>query len=127
LWLLNSGAGEFGSVDLASGKFEPFAFVPGFARGLSFLGKYAVIGLSLPRESRTFTGLPLDAALAERDTEARCGLAVIDLDSGDMVHWVRIEGVVRELYDVAILPHAQCPAAIGFKGNEIKRVLSIDA
>ena len=127
LWLLNSGAGEFGSVGMDDGRFEPFAFVPGFARGLSFLGKYAVIGLSLPRESRTFTGLPLDAALAHRDTEARCGLAVIDLDSGDMVHWVRIEGMVRELYDVAILPHAKCPAAIGFKGNEIKHVLSIDA
>jgi uncharacterized protein (TIGR03032 family) len=126
LYLLNSGAGEFGSVNMASAKFEPIAFVPGFARGLGFIDKYAVIGLSLPRENRTFSGLPLDAALAQRDTDARCGLAVIDLETGDMVHWVRIEGIVRELYDVVILPSAKCPAAIGFKGNEIKRTLLID-
>lgn len=127
LWLLDSGNGQFGSVDLASGRFEPLAFVPGFARGLSFIGNNAVIGLSLPRDNRTFSGLALDAELAARDTEARCGLAVIDLTNGDMVHWVRIEGVVRELYDVAVLPGTRCPSAIGFKGNEIKRVIAIDA
>ncbi len=126
LWLLDSGNGQFGSVDLASGRFEPLAFVPGFARGLSFIGNHAVIGLSLPRDNRTFSGLALDAALAARNTEARCGLAVFDLTSGDMVHWVRIEGVVRELYDVAVLPGTRCPSAIGFKGNEIKRVIAID-
>ena len=29
---------------------------------------------------------------------ARCGLMVIDLQSGDIVHWIQIQGVVRELY-----------------------------
>ena len=29
---------------------------------------------------------------------------VIDLRTGDVAHWVRVEGMVRELYDVAILP-----------------------
>jgi len=126
VWLLNSGTGEVGRVPLAGGAFEPIAFVPGFARGLAFVGGHAVIGLSLPRESRTFSGLPIDAALAARDTEPRCGLAVIDLASGDMAHWVRIEGVVRELYDVAALPGARCPAAIGFKTDEIKHLIAVD-
>jgi uncharacterized protein (TIGR03032 family) len=126
LWLLNSGIGEFGYIEPDSGRFEAVAFLPGFARGLAFVGGHAVIGLSLPRESRTFSGLPIEAALAARDTEPRCGLAVIDLASGDMVHWVRIEGVVRELYDVAALPGARRPAAIGFKTNEIKHLISID-
>lgn len=126
LWLLNSGTGEFGQVDPASGTFTALAFVPGFARGLCFVGNYAVIGLSLPRDNRTFSGLPLDAALAARDTDARCGLAVIDLASGDMVHWVRIEGIVRELFDVVALAGARRPTAIGFKGDEIKHVIAID-
>ena len=47
-------------------------------------GDHAVIGLSLPRENRTFSGLALDEALAARDAEPRCGLAVIDIDSGDI-------------------------------------------
>ncbi|KPF75217.1 hypothetical protein IP88_07310 [alpha proteobacterium AAP81b] len=127
IWLLNSGTGEFGRVPLAGGHFEAVAFLPGFARGLAFVAGHAVIGLSLPRESRTFSGLPIDAALAARDSEPRCGLAVIDLASGDMVHWLRIEGVVRELYDVGVLPGVRQPAAIGFKTDEIKHLISVDA
>ena len=126
LWVLNSGAGEFGFVDLATGRFEPVAFGPGYARGLAFAGGRAVIGLSQARENRTFSGLPLDEALAARDVEPRCGLAVVDLVSGDMSGWVRIEGVVRELYDVAALPGARRPSAIGFKTDEVKHVISIE-
>ena len=126
LWLLNSGTGEFGFVDQGAGTFIPVAFVPGFARGLAFVAGHAVIGLSLPRENRTFSGLDLDAQLRKRDTEPRCGLAVINLETGDMTGWVRVEGVVRELYDVVALPGLQYPSAIGFRTNEVKHVLSID-
>ncbi len=126
LWLLNSGTGEFGTVELASGRFEPVAFCPGYARGLAFIGKFAIVGLSLARENRTFSGLPLDDALTVRDIDARCGLAIFDLDTGDMVAWVRIEGVVRELYDVAVLPNVRYPSLIGFKSDEVKFIISID-
>jgi uncharacterized protein (TIGR03032 family) len=119
LWLLNSGQGEFGWVDPATGKFESVAFCPGYARGLSFVGKYAVIGLSRPREA-TFRGLALDDKLAERKTEARCGIIIVDLDSGDIVHWVRFEGIVSELYDVITLPGVTRPKALGFRTNEIR-------
>ena len=126
LWLLNSGTGELGFVDLEAGKFEPVAFCPGYARGLAFTGNHAVIGLSLARENRTFSGLALDDALKARDVEARCGLAVVDLATGDMTGWVRITGIVRELYDVAFLPGVRRPSAIGFKTDEVNRVISID-
>jgi len=126
LWVLNSGTGAFGHIDLATGRFETLAFCPGYARGLAFVGNHAVIGLSLARDNRTFSGLALDQELLQRDTEPRCGLAVIDLASGDMVHWVRIEGVVRELYDVAVLPGIRRPSAIGFKTDEIKHVILIE-
>jgi len=125
LWLLDSGTGRFGFVDLAAGRFEPVAFCPGYARGLAFAAGHAIIGLSLPRADRAFAGLPLEESLAARGVEARCGLAVVDLAGGDMVHWARIEGVVRELYDVAALPGARRPAAIGFRTGEVDRVLSI--
>ena len=85
-----------------------------------------MIGLSRPRENRTFKGLPLDEALKRRDSAARCGLAVVDLYSGDMVDWVRIEGVFHQLYDVAVLPGIIRPSAIGFRTDEVKRLISID-
>ena len=126
-WLLNSGTGELGYVDLATGRFEAVAFCPGYARGLAFAGSHAIIGLSLARENRTFSGLPLDDALRSRDAAPRCGLAVIDVASGEMIAWVRIEGVVRELYDVAMLPNVRRPSLIGFKTDEIRYVISVEA
>ena len=126
VWLLNSGTGELGFLDRAAAKFVAVAFCPGYARGLAFVGPYAVVGLSMARENRTFQGLPLDAALAAHGAMARCGLLVIDTRSGDTVEWLRLEGVVRELFDVAVLPGVRNPAAIGFRTDEVHRVISID-
>lgn len=125
LWLHNSGTGEFGYADLEAGRFEPLCFCPGYLRGLDFIGGYAVLGTSLSRETKTFQGLPLDDLLRDKGAEARCGLQVIDLASGDCVHWLRIEGVVRELYDVVVLPGCRRPMAIGFQSDEIRRVISV--
>ncbi len=126
LWLLNSGTGELGYIDRKTKKFEPVAFCPGYARGLALIGNHAIVGLSLARENRTFQGLPLDKTLSERGADARCGLAVFDITTGDMTAWVRLEGVVRELYDVAFLPGIRRPSAIGLKSDEILHVISID-
>jgi uncharacterized protein (TIGR03032 family) len=125
LWLLDSGTGNFGYVDLKRGKFEPVVFCPGYMRGLSFVGDYAVVGLSLNRENKTFEGLALDDNLRKRKAEPRAGLQVVDLRTGDVVHWLRIEGIVRELYDVVVLPGVRRPMALGFKTDEIRRVISI--
>ncbi len=125
LCLLDSGTGRLGTVDRKSGRFEALAFCPGYLRGLAFAGDYAVVGLSKPRGNKTFEGLALDAALAKHKMAPRCGLYVIDLRSGDVVHWVRIEGIVSELYDVVVLPGTRSPMAVGFRSDEIRRVISI--
>jgi len=126
LYLLNSGQGEFGRIDLATGRFEPIAFLPGYARGLAFLGQHAVIGLSAPRENRTFEGLPLQDRLDAQAMKPRCGLQVVDLRTGDVTHWLSIEGIVTELYDVIALAGRRSPSMIGFKSDEIRRVISMD-
>ena len=125
LWVLNSGTGYFGSVDLQAGKFEPMTFCPGYLRGMAFIGNYAVVGLSKPRENKTFSGLPLDDNLLAKNAEARCGLMVIDLNTGDIVHWLRITGIIQELYDVTVLPGVLRPMALGFKSEEIRRSITI--
>lgn len=125
LWLLNAGTGEFGYADLEAGQFVPVAFCPGYLRGLAFAGNYAVVGLSKPRENKTFTGLPLDEQLQKRDAQARCGLMIIDLQTGDCVHSLRLEGIVEELYDVAVIPQRRSPMAIGIKSDEIRRILRV--
>ncbi len=126
LWVLNSGTGELGWIDLQAGRFEPVAFVPGYGRGLAFHDRYAVVGLSKPREDRVFAGLPLDARLRQKDAVPRCGLYVVDLDTGMTVHWLQFEGVVTELYDVQVLEGVRRPTALGFKTDEIRRLVTVE-
>jgi len=125
LWLLNSGLGEFGYIDLKTGQFEAIAFCPGYLRGLATFGNYAIVGLSKPRDNQTFSGLDLDRKLSNKGVEARCGLMVIDLRSGDIVHWLNLTGAISELYDVAIIPGFRRPMAIGLQSDEIRRVITI--
>lgn len=115
LWLLNSAAGFLGYVDLPTGKFEPVAFCPGYARGLAFVGRYAIVGLSRPRRENRFGGLALDDELAKRNLASITGLMVVDLDTGNTVHTLTIEGRIAELYDVAVLEGVARPAALGLK------------
>lgn len=125
LWLANSGTGEFGSVDLDKGKFEPLVFCPGYIRGMAFHKHFAILGISRPRDNKTFNGLALDGRLEKEKVQARSGLLVVDLKTGGIVHALYAEGVVTELYDVAVLPGVKRPSMIGFKNDQIKRVLSI--
>ena len=37
LWLLNSGTGELGYLDAATGAFEPVVFCPGYLRGFALV------------------------------------------------------------------------------------------
>ena len=125
LWLHNSGTGHFGSIRPDGGEFEPLTFCPGYLRGLALVGDHAIVGLSQPRHDKTFSGLALDEELARRNAEPRCGLLVIDLNSGDVAHWLRVDGMVREFYDVAVLPEVGLPMALGLKTDEIQRTIAI--
>jgi uncharacterized protein (TIGR03032 family) len=120
LWMLQAGTGEFGRIDRDSGRFEPLCFLPGFARGLSFTGDHAVIGLSRPRENRTFEGLVLNERLQAEGVAAQCAICVVNLRTGDIEHRLEIGGIVEEIYDVAVLPGVTRPMALGFRTNEIR-------
>ena len=89
-------------------------------------GPYAVIGSSMQRKNLTFQGLPLDSALKKKGAEARCGVFVVDTRTGDAVHWLRLEGIVDELYDVVVLPNVTRPMAIGTQSDEIRRMISME-
>ena len=127
LWLLNSGTGELGMVDLPKnggmGRFEPVAFCPGFLRGLALHGRYAFVGLSKPRYKR-FEGLALDARLAAADSEPWCGVQIIDMETGTCVDWFRIDGQVAELYDLAVIPGVACPMAVSPGSADAASVVS---
>jgi uncharacterized protein (TIGR03032 family) len=126
LWVLNSGSGHLGWIDRRNGKFEPVAFCPGFLRGLAFHGDHALVGVSLPRRVG-FSGLPLDDELKKRNAAARCAIFVVDLKSGDIVHWLRFDSHITELYDVAILPGVKRPGCLGFQTNDIRQLVTLES
>ncbi len=116
LWLLESGTGSFGYLDPSSGKYESIAFLPGFTRGLSFVGPLAFIGLSQVRESAVFGGVPI----AEQNLDERtCGVWVINIDTGETVGFVKFEDAVQEIFAVQVI-HSLYPELI----NEDREILS---
>ncbi len=99
LWVLESGRGTLATVDVDSGAVTTVATLPGFTRGLAFLGPYALVGLSQVRES-VFASLPV----TEQRTERNCGIWMVDTRNGDVVGFLRFDGQVQEIFDVAVLP-----------------------
>jgi len=125
LYVHNSGCGFFGYIDQSKGRFEPITFCPGYLRGMAFHGDFAIVGLSKPRD-RTFTGLPLADELTRRNAAAQCGIQIINLKTGNVEHFARVEGAVTELYDVIAIPNTIRPMSLGFKTDEIQRLLVMD-
>ncbi len=125
LWVQDSGTGYLGRVDIRSGRFEPVVLCPGFLRGMTIVGNFAVACISKGRDGDSFGDLDLEKNLKNRDTDARCGIVVIELTSGNILHWLRLEGVVEELFGVTALPGITNPRAVGFKSDEIARTISL--
>ncbi|MBB6187739.1 TIGR03032 family protein [Rhodanobacter sp. MP7CTX1] len=125
LWVLNAGAGHLGWVDFATKSFVPHAFLPGFVRGLSIFGNTAAVGLSKPRNQR-FEGLQLDAELTKHDVEPWCGVQIISLTNGDVLHWIRFEGDISEIFDLCFLPNVRNPMMVGLRTPEIRELITFE-
>ncbi len=110
LWLMESGNGTFGYVDLDTCKYEPIVELPGFTRGLEFCGNLAFIGLSQVRESAVFSGIPITTRLKEE--ERTCGVWVVDIRNGQVVAFLKFEDAVQEIFAVSVLRGIRYPDLI---------------
>jgi uncharacterized protein (TIGR03032 family) len=110
LWLLESGTGSLGLVDLATGKYEPIVHLEGFTRGMEMIGNLAFVGLSQVRETAIFSGIQITERLKE--TERTCGVWVIDIQRGQVVAFLKFEEAVQEIFAVALLPGMRFPDLI---------------
>ncbi len=109
----------FDQVDAISGRNDELTPFPLSA------GDCAVVGLSWPHRDETFGGLALETELAKRSAEARFGLLIIDSRSGDVLRWLRVQGMVSKIDGVAVLPDVHRPMAPGFKSAEIQRIIAV--
>jgi hypothetical protein len=121
LWVLESGTGQLVDVDPATGRRQIVAELPGFARGLAFAGPYAFVGLSKIRETSAMDGVPL----AQRREQLKCGVAVVDLRSGEVVAFLEFQTAVEEIFDVQLLPGVRFPEVIGFQQETIQHTFIV--
>ena len=121
LWLLESGTGQLALIDLAHGRRQVVTQLPGFTRGLAFAGPYAFVGLSKIRPTSAMDGVPL----AERRDKLKCGLAVVDLRSGQMTAFLEFQTAVEEIFDVQVLPGLRFPEVVGFQKDAIQHTFIV--
>jgi uncharacterized protein (TIGR03032 family) len=115
LYVLNSGMGHLQRVDLATGRRDVVAALPGYTRGLAIHDGLAFVGLSRIRETAIFGDVPL----AEYHDQLKCGFGVIDLATGTTVATFEFTNAVEEIFDVQVLPDVRCPALSGPDTGEI--------
>ncbi len=121
LWLLESGIGQLVLVDPATGRQERVAELPGFARGLALCGQFAFVGLSKIRKTSAMDGVPL----AERREELKCGVAAVDLRTGQVIAFLEFQTAVEEIFDVQLLPGPRFPEVIGFQQETIQHTFVV--
>ncbi len=117
LWVDNSGYGETGRV--IDGKFESFARLPGWTRGLFFHDPYVFVGTSrvLPRYQRYAPGLDPDSCIA--------GIHVLDLRSGKVLGSMAWPSG-NQLFAIEGLPRKMTigfPFAVSSGGRASRRLL----
>ncbi len=117
IWLLNSGCGTVVSVDRRDGSHVEVAKVPGYPRGLAFAGRFAFVGVSQARETKTFGDVPV----VEQNANRKCGVWCIDMLTGNTVGFLEFEQTVAEVFDVQLLYRIRNPAIIGFGKDTIER------
>ena len=109
LWILESGNGGVGIVDLHDGKYREICRLPGFTPRFDFAGPYAFVGLSQVRESAVFSGI----AIAEMSQDQRCcGVWAIDIRTGQVAGFVKFTDAVQEIFAVQVLGGVTCPEVL---------------
>jgi uncharacterized protein (TIGR03032 family) len=118
--VLESGTGRLLTLN-HGGRPEQVAEVPGFARGLTFAGSFAFVGLSKIRPTSAMDGVPL----AARRDELKCGVAAIDLGRGCVAGFLEFQSAVEEVFDVQLLPRARFPEVVGFQKDDLNHTFVI--
>jgi uncharacterized protein (TIGR03032 family) len=118
LFVLNSGEATLEVVDQLSGQRDTITRLPGYARGLALVDKYAFVGLSKIREKHAFGGLPIEQSAQP----LKCGIACVDIETGLIVELIEFATDCEEIYDVQLIPGVRYPAVVGLQKDRINGI-----
>jgi len=108
LWVLESGRGALCTVDLKTGERTDVARVPGFCRGIDFIGPVAFIGLSQLRGTTPFTDIPITDDNADRLS----GVWAVHIQTGKTIAFLKFTGGVQEIFAVQAVPGVLFPEIV---------------
>jgi len=75
-----------------------------YGRGLSFIGDYAIFGISKPRHDGYVPDFPLHDRLKALHLPDRCQLIAVNLKTGHVTQAITFEGAAREFFDTVVIP-----------------------
>jgi uncharacterized protein (TIGR03032 family) len=114
LWVLDSGRGQLITVDATDGTKEIVTTFPGYVRGMAIHGSLAFVGLSRIRETSVFGDLPISSSKAE----LKCGVGIVDLQSGRQLASFQFEDTVEEIFAVEVVPNVRNIAIRGVPSSD---------
>jgi uncharacterized protein (TIGR03032 family) len=120
LWVLNSGTGDLLVVDPQSGRAEIACRLPGYLRGLTFVGPYALVGLCKIREKHIFGGLPVQ----QLHQHLPCGIAIIDLRTGSEAGFFEFTEGCEELFEIQFLSGYRRPMILNLEKPQVRQAVS---
>lgn len=120
LYVLDSGRGALCRVQPDDGAVTTVAELPGYARGLAFVGGTALVGLSKIRERHLFGGMPIE----QRHGDLRCGVAAIDLATRAVRGFLECTAGATELFDLRFLPGLARPNILGNDRPEARQAVT---
>ncbi len=98
-WLCNSGHGSLSEFDPATGECPEVCALPGFTRGLCFVGNHALVGLSKIRPKHILDAPPV----RERHENLIAGVALVNLHTGKQEGLLEFTSGGSEVFEVAFL------------------------
>jgi uncharacterized protein (TIGR03032 family) len=121
LWILESGKGSLAAVDLATGTVETVARLPGFTRGLDFVGPLAFVGLSQLRETNPLTDIPI----TDENIDRMSGVWVVNIETAETIALLKFGDAVQELFSVQAIPNVVYPDILDEDEELLQTVFSL--
>jgi len=104
-WLCNSGHGTLVTFDPSTGNCQEVCALPGFTRGLCFVGNHALVGLSKIRRKHVLDAPPVRG----RHAHLFAGVALVDTTTSRQLGSLEFIQGGREVFDIVFLPGIRRP------------------
>ena len=102
-------------------RAEEICALPGYLRGLTFVGDTALVGLSQIRETQIFGGMPV----AARHPHLLCAVALVDIRTGRRRGLLEFTSGCTELYDLRFLPQIRRPNVLNLEREAARQAIAL--